>query len=766
LSAAQSVRPPAPFSVAVIGCGAVTQHYHLPVLAGHERFRIAALVDPDTARAQHLAALYDVPLVFPAAGQIGPDIADGALIATPPALHVRGAIELTRRGMHVLVEKPMALSVTDAERVVAAARERGAVLSVGLFRRLIPAIRLFRAALDAGQIGNVLAIDAEVGSAYTWQAATLAGMRRDEAGGGVLVDMGSHILDLLLYVCNAAPELVEYSDNASSGIETDCLVSLGLRRGDDAVPARVELSRTRTLRNSIRAEGSGGVLEWRFGERSRLEFRPPRTFLDPVGGAARPCVMEARWRDDVEQDGYEGFREQLDDWLDAIRDGRQPELSGESTIPTVKLIEECYARRLPTPEPWFSESLPRGTIANRLARGAEGRVLVSGASGFIGCRLSERLHFGSDWQVRALIRGPGRAVRLARMPIELAVGDLTRRADLAKALEGCNAVVHCGIGTSWRRSERFATTVKGTRNLVDAALDAGVKRFVHLSTTAIYGDPTTGALTEQTPVNPGKGSDYAESKYAAEQIVLEAASRGLPAIVLRIATVYGAHNMTIVTRPLQHLLQDRLVLVDCRDVPSNTIYIDNLCHGIQLALEAPSHLNGQIFVLSDDDGFTWGEFFGFFADRIGANVHHVARDELGKRAMAASTPTLRRWFGSTRDLITSTETKALARRIYQSEPWGTPARWFVDRFPQAAERLKRVARPETAFVYRPRPVVESDAAPFRLTPISARVRTDKARQVLGFEPVVPRLRALELTLAWARYARIVPAAAYEERADR
>jgi nucleoside-diphosphate-sugar epimerase len=391
-------------------------------------------------------------------------------------------------------------------------------------------------------------------------------------------------------------------------------------------------------------------------------------------------------------------------------------------------------------------------------------VLVSGASGFIGCRLSEWLHFGSDWQVRALIRNPGRAFRLARMPIEFALGDLTSPADLAKALKGCDAVVHGGIGTSWRRSERVATTVKGTRNLVDAALSAGVKRFVHLSTIAIYGDPTTGALTEQTPVNPESGSDYAESKYAAEKIVLEAAARGLPAIVLRITPVYGPHNMTVVTRPLQHLVQDRLFLVDCRDVPSNTIYIDNLCHGIQLALDAPSHLNGEIFILSDDDGFTWGDYFSYFADQIGANLHHVPRDEVGKGATAASAPTLSRWLGSTRHLITSSEAKALARRIYLSEPWGTPARWFVDRFPRAAGRLKRVVRTEAAFVYRPRPVVQGDTAPFRLTPISARVSTDKARRVLGFEPIVPRLRAMELTLAWARYARILPDAAYEERA--
>src|SRR4029078_1438876 len=91
-------------------------------------------------------------------------------------------------------------------------------------------------------------------------------------------------------------------------------------------------------------------------------------------------------------------------------------------------------------------------------------------------------------------------------------------------------------------------------------------------------------------------------------------------IVLRVATVYGPYNQTIVARPLQQLAQERLVLVNCREVPSNTIYVDNLCNGIRLALEAPANANGQVFLLSDDDGFTWGDYFGYFADAIGQKL--------------------------------------------------------------------------------------------------------------------------------------------------
>jgi predicted dehydrogenase/nucleoside-diphosphate-sugar epimerase len=748
-----------PVRIAIVGCGAVTQGFHLPVLAGHDGVAIAALVDPDVSRAQRLASLYRVPTVFPSADHLDRTVADAALVATPAFLHAPGAIDLMNRGLHVLVEKPMALTLADGERMVKTARDCGLILTVGLFRRLLPAIRLFRATLDAGEIGDLLNVTAEVGDVYTWQLTTLAGMRRHEAGGGMLLDMGSHLLDLLLYVCDATPALLQYADNAGAGIETDCTIELGLSRRGTFIPAHVELSRTRKLRNSIRLEGSRGTIEWSFGERAKIRLQTPSTFVDTLIASPRECTIEARWRDEPEQQGYEGFRAQIDDFVGAINGDHAPQLSGASVLPSVELMEQCYAQRVPLPEPWFAEQL----AAAAPARAESHRVLITGASGFIGCRLSERLHFGSDWHVKAMIRNPGRAVRLARMPIDFAIGDLASPSDLAKALEGCEAVVHAGIGTSWRRAERIATNVHGTKNLVDAALRAGVKRFVHVSTIALYGDAVTGTITEETPSRPKKGWDYAESKSAAEQVVLEAAAKGLPAVILRVAVVYGPHNMTITARPLQHLVDGRLFLAGCDRVPSNTIYIDNLCHGIQLALDGGPEINGQTFLMSDDDGYTWGDYFGYFADRVGAPLHHIPKPER-MTAAAPSQPSLpTRWLRSNRDLVMSTEVKALARRVYLSDPWGTPVRWGIDRFPAAAERLKRLIRPEEGLVYRPAPVAKNELPPFTVDPIDARVSVDKAARVLGYQPIVARQRAMELTLAWARHARLVPDRSREER---
>jgi len=194
--------------------------------------------------------------------------------------------------------------------------------------------------------------------------------------------------------------------------------------------------------------------------------------------------------------------------------------------------------------------------------------------------------------------------------------------------------------------------------------------------------------------------------------------------------------------------------------------VDNVCHGIELALNAGPTANGQIFLLSDDDGCTWGEYFGYFARALGKPVHHRPKTSMAAAALDKRPIAARRWVRSTVDLVTSPEAKGLARRVYQSDPWGTPARWFIDTFPQFVQRAMRYIRPSEGIVYRPRVAGDADAAPFVVDPIHARVTTAKMSRVLGYTPIVRRERAMELTLQWAVNARIVPAATDEQIAAR
>src|SRR5437867_8059335 len=256
VAAMSSLPDTVPIRVTLVGCGAISQSLHLPVLAGHESVRLTALVDRARDRAEQLAKGYGVSIVASDAEELSAESVDAAIVATPASHHAPCAIDLMRRGIHVLVEKPMALTAREAEDMVRVADETGRRLAVGYFRRLYPSIRLMKALIDRGFFGPPTRFHAEGGGRYSWAAATLASMRRDLAGGGVLIDYGSHILDLLFYLFDGPGEVIAYQDNDLGGVEADCAIDATLSHGGKPIDGRIELARTREIGNFI-AGGCG-----------------------------------------------------------------------------------------------------------------------------------------------------------------------------------------------------------------------------------------------------------------------------------------------------------------------------------------------------------------------------------------------------------------------------------------------------------------------------------------------------------------------------
>src|ERR1700732_688557 len=159
-------------------------------------------------------------------------------------------------------------------------------------------------------------------------------------------------------------------------------------------------------------------------------------------------------------------------------------------------------------------------------------LFVTGATGFIGGRVCERMRQAGVPKLRALVHGMHRAARIARMPVELCPGDLLDRESLRRALGEAKVVIHCGLGPA-------NSIVRGTENVLGVAHAAGVKRFIHGSTAAIYGiTPPPGSETEDAPLGR-TGDAYCDNKAAAEKVVLDYGKRGVPVGILRPSLVGG-----------------------------------------------------------------------------------------------------------------------------------------------------------------------------------------------------------------------------------
>lgn len=169
------------------------------------------------------------------------------------------------------------------------------------------------------------------------------------------------------------------------------------------------------------------------------------------------------------------------------------------------------------------------------------KVLLTGGTGMLGNHLAREL-IADGRSVRALVRSPERARRVLPESCELVEGDVTQPATIERALADCDVVYHAaGLPEQWLRDEQTfqRVNVEGTRNLVDAALAHGVRRFVYASTIDVFawrpGEPFDESIIDPEP----KGTAYERSKQDADQVVAAACERGLPAVFLHPSAIYG-----------------------------------------------------------------------------------------------------------------------------------------------------------------------------------------------------------------------------------
>ena len=737
-----------PVRVALVGCGAVSRANLLPVLAGHEGISLRALVDRDEGRARALAQAYQVSDVLTDADRLDREYVDAVILATPPAHHAPATIAFAAKGIHVFVEKPMAINAGDARAMVEATARAGVALSVGLYRRFLPSVQLLRELIEVGEFGRPLAVDAEEGGPYGWQLATLDGLTRTAGGGGVLIDLGSHVIDLILHVLSATPVLEQYFDNSRGGIETDSLLHSSLRTPYGVVPLRLELSRTRELRGSIKVRCEHATLELLRGNFTELLIHRHH-----APGSAAQIRFSAAWTQTSTFTGYEAFRREIDDWVTAMTEGTEPILSGRSVIPTVSLIEDAYRSRVALAEPWTDEGLAPPSA--RHVGTKRKRVLVTGAGGFLGGRAVELLRGRYGCEPVALVREPKSAARLARWPVEIVVGDICSRVDMDRVLAGCDGVVHCAVGTSWQREEVRRVTVDGTRVVAEAALAAGIRRFVHISTLFVHQRKGISRIDESVPLDPPAEDTYGRNKLDAERLLSAVTGRGLSTIVLRPTRIYGPFSRTFTVRPLEALSEGRFAIGGDSEVPANMVYVDNVVEAIVCALDAPQALSGSAYLITDSEQVSLREFYQCFAEAAGSAVR-LLPGWRGNTPDSGRGGGLTQWLSGTITIARSPELRAFVHRIIDTEGIGTLPRYLWNLSPKFQQSMLRRFGADAAVIYRrPAPVTTNDLI---YHGEAASVSGDKAARELGFGSIVPRARAVDLTMNWARYARLLPAA--------
>lgn len=192
--------------VAVFGCGAIAQRRHIPEYAENQHVELVAFADPNLERAQEMVELYGGKAYTSYEEILANEDIDAVSVCTPNYLHAPMTIAAANAGKHVLVEKPMACSIEEAEQMIEAAHKNNVYLMVGHNQRLMPPHVKAKEILDSGKLGKVLTFRTSFGhpgpEAWSVDGADSWFFRKEEAIMGAMGDLGVHKSDFIRYLLN------------------------------------------------------------------------------------------------------------------------------------------------------------------------------------------------------------------------------------------------------------------------------------------------------------------------------------------------------------------------------------------------------------------------------------------------------------------------------------------------------------------------------------------------------------------------------------
>ncbi len=243
---------------AIVGAGSIAQAYE-QAFKGYSHAAIVAVCDVDAVRAAEFAARIGCTACT-SVEELTPDIGvEAAVVCTPPCTHEDVSISLLSGGIHVLCEKPLATSVASASRMLEAARSYGPILTMASKFRYVSDVRMAKALIDVRAIGDLVLVE----NAFTSRIDMTNRWNADPAisGGGVLIDNGTHAVDILRYFMGHLSDVQIVEGRRIQGLPVEDTVRVFVRN-DDGVMGTSDLSWTidKELSTYLRLYGSEGTI--------------------------------------------------------------------------------------------------------------------------------------------------------------------------------------------------------------------------------------------------------------------------------------------------------------------------------------------------------------------------------------------------------------------------------------------------------------------------------------------------------------------------
>lgn len=609
--------------VALVGAGYVAQ-FHRDILAETPGVNLVAVCDADAERARAAARQWGIPNAVGSVEELGDLAIDVAHVLVPPDLHVKVTRALLEMGIGVLVEKPAALASADARELQALADRLGLPLGVNHNNVWHPAFIRLLDHVRADRIGRVEHVrvclsvplaQLEAGDFSHWM------FRSPE---NIIFEQAPHPLSQLHCLIGAVRE-AKTTILGTRELHPGQLFHdrwLVAARGEKGT-AEIYLAFGQGFnRWTLEVLGSDGSAEADLGHNlfSYEQKTPWLEFWNSFlagwrrsralsRGAAAGVVRYARFTLGLGPRGdsyFAGMRGSVQAFYDALRGGKPLPVDGAQGAEVLDWCEAIIAGVAGAAEAVRGRTAAAQAPASLPAPGPArpDEVVVLGGTGFIGRRVVAKL-VERGLPVTAVVRRahslPAVLTEAARDGrLRLVPGRLEDGEALATALKGAKTVLHLatGGGDSWEKIER--SMIQGSVDVAEAALAAGVERFVYVSSiAALYAGPDRGTSVIddelQTDPQPEGREIYSRGKMEAERRLLDLhRRRGLPLVIVRPGVVLGEGT------PLQHsglglwVRDNHCVGWGMGDHPLPVVDVDDVAEALVLLAQYPGHdLDGQ-----------------------------------------------------------------------------------------------------------------------------------------------------------------------------
>jgi len=337
-----------------VGCGAVIEMLYKKPLMKLEKKReltVVGLVDSNQSRAKRLQAFFPNASIYTnLKSSLLETNTNLTIVTSPPFLHAEHSIIALRNGNHVLCEKPMAITREQCDQMIHTAKNSRRLLAIAMPRRFYPALIYLKNLIIDGVLGEHLSFSYWEGENYNWPVTTSFNFQRDKGGGGVLFDIGSHVLDIIIWLFGIPINISYFDDAMVSGVETNCIFQMN----SQTFNGHIQLSWDNNLANKFCITGTEAEAIFMLESINKLYIKNSNGFQKIIPQIAFALTTNTeKIKRKIPKTIFDCIYLEIVQVIRAIKLNENFPVTGDSGKEVISLIEKCYEIAKPLNMNWL-----------------------------------------------------------------------------------------------------------------------------------------------------------------------------------------------------------------------------------------------------------------------------------------------------------------------------------------------------------------------------------------------------------------------------